>query len=145
MTKNSVCCSTYLKNHTSYDCHLWCEHVNSYVQVFSSILKFWLSRLSGDWKGKKWPKITKISVCDISNHISYDLHLWYTRMYKRIISLGIFFIFFKILILGIISGDGKRTKNGPKWQKILSCSVSQEPYIIWLWFGYTWVKRWYLQ
>ena len=28
------------------------------------------------------------------NHISYDLYLWYTCMYKRIISPGIFIIFF---------------------------------------------------
>ena len=28
---------------------------------------------------------------------------------------------------------GKRAKNGPKWQNILSHSVSQELYLIWLW------------
>ena len=53
---------------------------------------------------KKWSKISKISVCctlHFRNHISYDLHLWYTCMYKRIISPGI---------------------------------LSQELYIIWLWF-----------
>ena len=58
------------------------------------------------------------------NHISYNLHLWYTWcMYKRTISPGIVFIFFKILIFGIISGGGKRAKNGPKWQNFLSVSL----------------------
>ena len=73
------------------------------------------------WKGSKWPKMTKISVCGtlyFRSHVSY-LHLWYTCMYKNIISPAIFFIFFKILIFGIIRGNGKRAKNGPKWQKIL--------------------------
>ena len=47
----------------------------------------------GGWKGKKWPKMTN-SVCPkfyFRNHISYDLHLWYTCV-----------------------------KNGPKWQKFMS-------------------------
>ena len=70
------------------------------------MLKFWFFSLSRGWKGKKkkWPKISKISVCctlHFRNHISYDLHSWYKCMYKRIISPGI---------------------------------LSQEPYIIWLWF-----------
>ena len=85
--------------YTSYDCHLWCKCVKWYLQVFFSILKFLFSGLSGGWKGKKWPKMTKISVCRtlyFRNHISYDLHLCYTCMYKRIIiSPGIFSIFSK--------------------------------------------------
>ena len=27
MTKSSVCCVPYLRNHTSYDCHLLCKYV----------------------------------------------------------------------------------------------------------------------
>ena len=70
--------------------------------------------------------MTKISVCCIfyfRNHRSYDLHLWYTCMYKRIISLGIFF--FEILIFRIIwrRGVGKRTKNCATWQRIMSVSL----------------------
>ena len=102
------------------------------LQVFFSDLKFWFSRLSGGWKCKKRPKMTKISVCRtlyIKNYISYDLHLWYTCMYKRIIFPGIFFIFGIIRRRG--GGSGKRAKNGPKWQKFcLSHSISQELYII---------------
>ena len=78
-----------------------------YLQMVFSILKFWFSRLSGGWK-------TKISVCRslyFRNQISYDLHLWYTCMFKRIISPGIFFSKFCFLgLLGGIRGGGKRQK-----------------------------------
>ena len=80
--------------------------------------------MSRSGKGKKWPKMSKISVCCtfyFRNHILYDLHLWYTYMYKRIISPGIFFLFFKILVFSIIRGWGKRAKNGPKCQKFFVC------------------------
>ena len=108
-----------------------------------AIFKFWLSGLSGGWKGKKWPKMTKFFVCCtlcFRNHIWYGFHLWYTRKYKRIICniLRHFFHFFsKILVFGIIRGGGllikgqKMVQNGKKF--CLSQSVSQEPYIIWLW------------
>ena len=43
-----------------------------------------------------------------------------------------FFYYFKILIFLVVRG-GKMAKNGPKWQKIQSPSVSQELYL-WLWF-----------
>ena len=48
-------------------------------------------------KEQKMAQMAKISVhCTLyfRNHISYGLHLWYTCMYKRIISPVIFFIFF---------------------------------------------------
>ena len=102
------------------------------------MLKFWFSKLSRGWKGKKWPKMSKISVfCTLyfRNHISYDFHLCYTCMYERIISRGILFIFFKILIFGIIKRVAKGQKVAQNDKKVcLSHSVSQEPYIIWLWF-----------
>ena len=123
MSKNYVCCAPYLRNCILYDCHLCCKCVKWYFQVFFSMLKFWFSRLSAGWKGNKWPKMLKISVCRtlyFRNRISYDLHLWYTCMYKRITSLGIFFIFFKILIFRIIR-RGKRAKNGPKLTKFFVC------------------------
>ena len=57
-------------------------------------------------KEQKMAQMAKISVhCTLyfRNHISYGLHLWYTCMYKRIISPVIFLIFFlKILIFGTI-------------------------------------------
>ena len=90
------------------------------------ILIFWV--VSG-LKGQKMAQNDK-NFCLLhlifQETISFDLHLWYTYMYKSIISPGIFFIFFNILIFGIIrgKGSGKREKNGPKWQKILSVSLS---------------------
>ena len=85
--------------------------------VFFSILKFWFSRLSGSWESKKWPKMTKIYVCStlyFRDDISYNLHLWYTCMYKRIISPGIcfFFFFFKNLTFVIIIFWGGRGGGG---------------------------------
>ena len=58
------------------------------------ILIFWIAR---GLKGLQWPKMTKISVCRtlyFRNDISNDLHLWYTCIYKGIITPGIYFIFF---------------------------------------------------
>ena len=91
--------------------------------VFFSV-KILIFQVVKGWKGNKWPEMSKIYVCCTlycRSHISYDLHLLYTCMYKRIISPGIFFIFFKILIFKVISGGGKRAKNGPEWQKVFVC------------------------
>ena len=84
--------------------------------------------------------MTKISACltlYFRNHISYDLHLWYTCMHKRIISPTILFIFFFNFDFqdhqgvgvggGVIKGQ-KMTQNDKKF--CLSHSISQEPYII---------------
>ena len=68
----------------------------------------------------------KVSVCCtlyFRNHMSYDLHLWYTCMYKRIISAGIFFFFLffsKFWFSGSL-GVVKRAKNDPKLQKNSAC------------------------
>ena len=69
---------------------------------------------------RKWWKF--LHLLYLSNHILYDLHSCYKFMCKRIISLGTCFIFFKILIFGIIRESGKSAKNGPKWQK--NCLIS---------------------
>ena len=83
-----------------------CKVMISLSIFFFLILKFWFSRRSGGWKGKKWPKMTKISVYHtlyFRGHISHDLHLWYTCIYKMIISAGIFFIFLsKFWFLGTL-------------------------------------------
>ena len=131
MTKHSVCCTPHLRNYTLHDCHLWCKCVKWwYLQVFFSILKFWFSVLSGCWKGKKWPKMTKFFVCYtlyFRNHISD----------KKIISPGIFFILFSkfrssgyLGVWGVVK-EQKIAQNDKKF--CLSHFVSQEPYIIWLW------------
>ena len=65
------------------------------------------------------------------------------HMCKMIISPGIFFNFFKILIFWGVVGVGWEGGVGVKVQKMVqndkkfcrsSCSISQEPYIIWLSF-----------
>ena len=65
-------------------------------------------------------------------HISSDLHLWYTCMYKRIISPGIFFICFQHFDFwdhwgGRVKGQ-KMAQNDKKL--CLSHSVSQELNVI---------------
>ena len=50
-------------------------------------------------------------------------------------SPDVFSIFFKFCFCGLLEREGvKKAKNGPKWQKILPHFVSQELYLIWLWF-----------
>ena len=66
---------------------------------------FLFSALSGEWKTKKWTKMTKTSVCRViyfRNHISFDLHLCYKCV--KGLYLQVFFSFLKILIFWIIKG-----------------------------------------
>ena len=51
--KKSLCHAQYLKNHTSYDFHLWCGCVKWYLQMFFSMLKFWFSSMSSSVKYKE--------------------------------------------------------------------------------------------
>ena len=60
----------------------------------------------------------------LRNCALFDYNYWYA--YVKWWCLQVFFHFFKILIFWV------RVKNNPKWRKILSCYLSQEPYIIWL-------------
>ena len=98
------------------------------------------------WKGKKWPKMTKNYVCwtlYFRNHMSYDLHLWYTVMFKRVIFPRIFFfIFFQNFDFWVVKAQ-KMALNDRQFCQ--SHSVSQEPYIVWLWFLVHMCKWWYLQ
>ena len=108
---------------------------------------FFIFRLSGWWKGKKWFNMTKDFVSQLVFQEScIVLFSFMVCMCKGKISSGIFVIFFKILIFGIIRWikGQKMTKNDKNFCQ--SHSVSQEPYIIfiWLWFWYTWIK-WCLQ
>ena len=72
-------------------------------------------------KAKKWPKMTKKSVCCnwyLRNHISDDCNLWYTCV--KWWCLQGFASFFQIFDFGLLEGRrDKRAKNGPKWEKIL--------------------------
>ena len=70
MTKNSICCALYFRNHIPYDLYLW--YVCMYKRISSSGIffifsKFWFFGFWGAWKGKKWPKIANFSLfCSIS-------------------------------------------------------------------------------
>ena len=82
MTKNSVHHASYLRNHSSHDCHLWYTFVKSYI-ISSGVMfifpKFWFSGSVWGQKGKKWSRMTKTSVCCtayLRNYTSYDCHLW---------------------------------------------------------------------
>ena len=71
--------------------------------------KFWFFVLLGGSKGKKWSKMTKISVCHtLYLETIYMIFIYGAQcMYKRIISPGIFFnFFFKILSFRIIRRQG---------------------------------------
>ena len=72
--------------------------------------------------------------CNISQKTYIIWFSFMVHMCKMIISKGIFKIFSKFWFSRLLGG--KRAKNSPKWQKILSVtpSISQEPYIIWLSF-----------
>ena len=76
LTKNSVCCAPYLKNDTSYDCHLWyacwkCSYLQlifSFFQVFDFL----------GFKGGKRVKMAQnykkfyLSHLYLRKHITYD-------------------------------------------------------------------------
>ena len=104
---------------------------------FFSMLGFWFSRLSRDWKGKKWPKNDKsycLSHLISQDHVSYDFHLWHTCMHKRISFFS--FVFQGKGVWGAVIKEQKLAQNDKNF--FLSHCVFQEPYIIWLWF---WVHK----
>ena len=80
-------------------------------------------------------------------HISGTIHVLiiYGHKCKMIISLGIFFIFSKLWYFWVVSRvkRQKMTQNNKKLY--LSHSISQEAYIIWLWFVVHKCKWYYLQ
>ena len=125
MTKDSLCCTPYLRNHTSYKSKWW------YVQViFSYFQNIDFSVVSGV-KGQKMAQNDK-QFCLLSSISQEPSIIWLSFMVhkcKMIISPGIFFIFSKFWFFGLLGGS-----KGRKWSKITkkcpSCIFSQEPYII---------------
>ena len=105
--------------------------------MFFSVLKFWFPRLSRGC-------LSVYRTLYFMNHISYDLHIWCTCMYKSIISPAIFFIFFKILIFEIISwGEVKRQKMDQNYKNFCLYLRSCTSHVCDFWC--TCVKWWYLQ
>ena len=93
MTKNYVCCTPYLRNHTSYDCHLWCKCVKLYLQVFFFYFKILIFWVVMGLKGQKMAQNDKkfCLTLYLRNCTSYDCDFWYTC--KMMISSSNFFIF----------------------------------------------------
>ena len=116
-----LCHAPYLRNHISYDCHLWYTCVNFLV-------------IRGV-KGQKMVQNDK-KICPLCLISQGPYIIWLSfmvQMCKMIISPVVFFNF-KILIFWVVRGlkGQKMAQNDKKF--CLSHSVSQEPYIIWLWF-----------
>ena len=90
MTKNYVCRTWYVRNHISYDRHLW------YTSA----------------KGKKWPKMTKKNCITpyLRNCTSYDWGFWYTFV-KWWYLQQFFFHFFKILIFWVFQRSSINAKR----------------------------------
>ena len=72
---NSVCYTSYLRNHISHDCHLWYTCVKFFQTIFFSGLLG-----GGGVKGQKMVQNEKKNyVCCASylrNHTPHDFHLW---------------------------------------------------------------------
>ena len=88
--------------------------------VFFHFFKILIFLVVWRGKGQKLLKMTKNAVrCTLylRNHISYNLHLWYTCVKGWYLYALIHF--FKMLNFWFISGVNGQ-KNGPKWQKIMS-------------------------
>ena len=114
---NYICHVSYLRNSIAYDHDFWYTCVKWwYLQAYFQFFKIWFFGL----KGKKRSKMTKnCPSCFISQEpyiiwMSFMVHLC-----KMIISPGVFFIFFKIMIFLVVRWV-KGQKNEPKWPKVLS-------------------------
>ena len=119
MIKNS-CHDWFLRNHTSYDCHLCYTFVNWYLQVF-----FFLIFQNFDFLGQlKWQKMAqndkKNCVCLIlflRNCTSYNCDFWCTFLKWWYLQQS--FSFFKILIFWVFRGV-KGQKNNYLFFKFIS-------------------------
>ena len=115
MTKNCVDHAPYLRKHISWLSFMvhMCKMICPGIFFSFKILIFQVVN------GLKVQKMAQHfeNVCRtlyFRNHISYDLYLWYTCMYKRIISLG-------ILIIRIIRWGWWKGKKWPKMTKNFVC------------------------
>ena len=128
VTKNSVCHTPYLRNHTSYDFHL-CIYSRTDISrnfFFFILSKFWYSRCL---RGSKGEKLVKNSVCCtfyLRNHTSFDCHLWYTSVSSWYLQA------FFPQYFDFSAKEQKMVQNEKRF--CLLYSISQEPYIIWFSF-----------
>ena len=129
MRKNLVCHTPYLRNHTSYDFHLYIYGTNdniSWIFFFFFILsKFWFSMI---FVGLKGQKIVPKKLCPLHLISKEPYIIWLSFVVhkcKLMISPGFFFFNFDFSVKG-----QKMVQNEKRF--CLLYSISQEPYIIWL-------------
>ena len=103
-----VCGAWYLRNHTSYDHHLWCIRnckmiISLGVFLFFQNFDFWVVRRV---KGQKWPKMTKkLRPLHFISQEPYIIWSWFmAHIFKRLISPDVYTFFFQMLIFGVNSG-----------------------------------------
>ena len=107
--KNSGCTS-YLRNHISYDCHLWYTWVKWYLQdVFFFFSKFWFPELleveRRAWRAKMVQNEKKFCLsCSISLESYIIWFSFIVLMCKMIIPRGDFFIFSKFRFSRLLLG-----------------------------------------
>ena len=108
------------------------------IYLFIYFFDIFISEAVRGAKGQKMAQDDKKICCSwyLRNNLSYDCHLWYTCV-KWWYLPGLFFHFFKTLILWVVKEGGgvkgqKMVQNENKF--CLSRSISQESYIIWFWF-----------
>ena len=132
MTKHSVHCTPYLRNHTSYDCHLSLWNKNTFRYFFYFFWKFWfLGGLEGGGGGVKGQKMihNDKKLCLLGS-IYHMIVICGANVYKMIIFLVVFFNF-KILICQVVKGlKGQKVPQNVE-NFCLSHLVFWEPYIIW--------------
>ena len=117
------------------------------------ILVFWVVRgLKGQKTVQNDKNFCLLHLIFQEPYIIYDLHLWYTCMYKRITSPVIFFIYFQNLVFRVIGGMEVRVEvvKAQKWSTRTKYFVCLTPYLknrtsYDCDFWYTCVKWWYLQ
>ena len=136
MTKNYVCRAPYLKNHTSYDFHLWytCVKYGQFFHFFK-ILIFWIVR---GVKGQKTVQNDK-KLC-LSGSISQEPYIIWSSFVvckcKLIISSGVFFIFSKLWFFRLLVGS--KAKKWTKMTKNFVCRAiylrNHTSYDLYLWY-----------
>ena len=86
--KKIVWSTSYLRNHVSYDCHLWYimqnDDISRFLFHFFKIWILWVVRGRGvkGQKMKKWSKMRKKFYLApyLRNHTLYDFHLCYSYL-----------------------------------------------------------------
>ena len=112
----------YLRNHASYDRHLWYACVKlQYLQMFGFIFsKFWFSGLWGGKRAKSGLKSQKICLSHSILQETCIIWSWFlVHMCKMITSTVAFFIFPKFWFFGMLG-----RQKGKKWSRIKTTKMT---------------------